>query len=111
MPTKNTELFPPPIQLADLSPAIQLFLLTLQNLSQLNEGDSSGGSYSEALPAPGLNSTTGQSAQSQELTYIKISADANTWTITGAATGTVTLTTQFQSARFKSNGTVWYKIG
>ena len=64
-----------------------------------------------ALPPAGLNSSTGQSNQNQEIIYLKASADANTWTITGALTGDIVLTTQYSGVRFKSDGTNWYKVG
>lgn len=99
MPTTQTTLFPPT--------ANQKYLLTLQMLLPLRLADTSGGSYAEALPPAGLNSTTGQSNQNQELTYIKDSADANTFTITGALGGSVVLATRYAVARFKSDGTNW----
>jgi hypothetical protein len=100
MPTTQTTLFPPT--------AVQKYLLSLQMLLPLRLADTSGGSYSEALPPAGLNSTTGQSNQNQEIVYIKTTVDANTFTITGAITGNVVLATQYALARFKSDGTNWW---
>lgn len=107
----QTVLFPPPLRGAELSQPIQKWLFTLQNLLPLREADTSGGSYSEALPAAGLNSTTGQSNQNQEISFVKISGDGNSITITGAASGSVVLTSQYSFARFKSDGTNWLRIG
>jgi hypothetical protein len=111
MPTTQTVLFPPPLRGTSLSQPEQKYLFTLQNLQPLRVGDSSAGPYSEALPAAGLNSTTGQSNQNQEIIYVKASADANVWTITGAISGPVLLGAQFAFARFKSDGTNWWKVG
>lgn len=111
MATKQTILFPPPLRFSKLEPAEQKYLLTLQNISPLRVGDSSAGPYSEALPAAGLNSSTGQSNQNQELIFVKGSADANNWTITGAVSGAVILAAQYAFARFKSDGTRWWRSG
>lgn len=110
MSTSQTQLFPPPIRASNLSDSDMKYLFTLQYQLPLRKGDSSGGPYSEALPPAGLNTTTGQSNQNQEIIYIKTSADGNGWTITGAITGSVTLTGQYDVARFKSDGTNWYSV-
>jgi hypothetical protein len=62
--------------------------------------DTSGGNITQALPAASLY-------PNQDLTFIKTTSDANTLTITGAISGSVVLTTQFQSATFHSDGTNW----
>lgn len=111
MPTSQTVLFPPPLRGTTLSQPEQKYLASLQYLSPLRVGDSSAGSYSEALPPAGLNQTTGQSNQNQEIVFIKGSADANTWTVTGAQGGPVTFSAQYDSARFKSDGTNWWRVG
>jgi len=111
MATKQTTLFPPPLRASQLSDPEQKWLLTLQVLHPLRVGDSSAGPYSEALPAAGLNSITGQSNQNQELIFVKGSADANNWTITGALSGAVVLAAQYAFARFKSDGTNWWRVG
>lgn len=111
MPTTETTLFQPPLRDSVLSQPEQKYLFTLQHKDPLRIGDTSAGPYSEALPPAGLNSTTGQSNQNQEIIYVKGSADANNWTITGAISGPVVLAAQFDRARFKSNGTDWYRVG
>ena len=117
MPTTQSVLFPPPARSSVVAPdggiekTFQKWLFSLQMLQPLRVGDSSAGPYSEALPAAGLNSTTGQSNQNQEIIYVKGSADANNWTITGAISGSVVLAAQYAYARFKSDGTNWYRVG
>lgn len=110
MPTTQTQLFPPPQRGSNLPEPLLKWLFSVQNLLPLRTMDTSGGSYSEALPPAGLNSTTGQSNQNQELIYIKTTADANMATITGADSGPVTLKQQFDCVRFKSDGTNWYQV-
>lgn len=112
MPTTQTTLFPPPVRDSTLSESERKYLFSLQNLFPLRLADTSSGSYSEALPNAGLdNSQTGQSNQNQEITYVKSSADSNTFTITGAKGGPYTLTKQNQSLKFKSDGASWWKSG
>lgn len=87
--------------------------LNLQLHQPMREVDTSGGNYGEAPPPAGLNTATGQSNQNQEITFVKISADGNTWTLSGVGgnlpLGPYTLTTRGQVLKIKSNGTVWYK--
>lgn len=111
MSTKQTQLFPPPLRESKLSLPEQKYLATLQYLLPLRLVDTSGGPYAEALPAAGLNQTTGQSNQNQELIYKKTSADGNVFTLTGAAEGPQTLTTQYAMIRLKSDGTNWWVSG
>lgn len=108
MPTTQTQLFPPPVRGSVLEKSIQLYLASLQYQLPLRIGDTTSGPLAEALPPAGLNSTTGQSNQNQEIVYIKGSADANTWTITGAINGSAVLSAQYDIARFKSDGTNWW---
>lgn len=107
-PTTQTQLFPPPLRGTSLSDPEQKYLASLQYLSPLRVADTSAGSYSEALPAAGLNASTGQSNQNQEIIYVKGSADGNSFTVTGAISGPLTLTAQYDVARFKSDGTNWW---
>lgn len=110
MSVKVTTLFPPPTRASSLTDSELQYLFSLQRRCPLNIVDTTAGNVTIALPNPGLdNSQTGQSAQNQELIYIKGSADANTVTITGAISGTVTLTAQFQVARFKSDAVAWWE--
>jgi hypothetical protein len=60
--------------------------------------DTSGGNITQALP-------NACSMPNQDITLIKSTSDANTVTITGAASGTVILSQPFQSATFHSDGT------
>lgn len=99
----------PTSQGSNLSQADYMWMLIVQGLAPLYEVDTSKGSYSEALPPAGVG-TSGQTGQGKEIIYVKTSADANTDTITGARTGPVTLSTQYQVARFKSDGTYWYAV-
>lgn len=116
MPTTTTKLFDPPLRDSILDAAgrlgrpLQSWLFSLQSLLQLKLVDTTAGNYSEALPAAGLNSATGQSNQNQELVYKKISADGNTFSLTGAPEGTQALTAQWSKVRLKSNGTNWYVV-
>lgn len=116
MATTQTVLFPPPLRAliaaaaGTLSDAFRKWFLTLQNLHPLNLVDTSGGSYSEATPPAGLNSTTGQSNQNQEIVYKKTSSDGNTFTLTGVADGSQTLTAQYSKVRIKSDGTQWWVV-
>lgn len=107
MTIAQTNLFPPT--------AVQKYLLTLQMLLPLVKVDTTGGNVVIALPPAGLNSSTGQSNQNQEITYRKTSADANTVTLTGSADGAVVLTAGDGSAasrvKFKSDGTSWWRVG
>ena len=111
MPTTQSVLFPPPVRGTALSQSEQKYLATLQYVSPLRLGDTSAGPYSEALPPAGLNTTTGQSNQNQEIVYKKISADGSAWTVTGGAEGPQTLTKQYSWIRFKSDGTEWWVVG
>jgi hypothetical protein len=62
--------------------------------------DTSGGNITQALPAA-------SSMPNQDLTFSKTTADASTLTITGAISGSVVLSVQYQSATFHSDGTNW----
>lgn len=107
MTIAQTNLFPPT--------AVQKYLLTLQMLLPLVKVDTTAGNVVIALPPAGLNGSTGQSNQNQEITYRKTSADANTVTVTGSADGAVVLTAGDGSAasrvKFKSDGTSWWRVG
>lgn len=111
MPTTQITRRPPPLRFADLSQPMQFWELETQQSAPLNKVDTSNGSYTEAPPAAGLDTTTGQTNQNQEITYIKISADDNTFTLKGAnlPLGPYTLTALGGSFKIKSDGTDWYK--
>jgi hypothetical protein len=110
MPTTQTVLFPPPLRAANTIQDIQNWLFSIQNLHPLRLADTTAGSYSEAVPPAGLNSATGQSNQNQQILYIKTSADANSFALTGCANGTQTLTAQFSALLIKSDGTSWWAV-
>jgi hypothetical protein len=110
--TTQTTMRLPPLRASNLDPVIQQWLLAVSRLHPLIECDTSGGNFNQALPPAGLSSTaTGETNLNQEIIYVKISPDANTVTITGAQGGNVILAAQYDKARFKSNGTVWYRVG
>jgi hypothetical protein len=114
--TTQTQLFPPPTrsQAVDekgfLGIPLRQWLFTLQNLLPLIVVDTSAGNVTQALPPAGLNSSTGQSNQNMEITFLKSTADAHTVTVTGAQGGSQTLVAQFEFRRFKSDGTSWWLI-
>ena|ERR1700688_404562 len=111
MPTTQTNLFPPAFRGAELGPQVEKFLLTLQMLLPLNLVDTSTGGYAETPPPAGLNAATGQSNQNMEITYVKSSADGNTYTLNGVEGGPYTLTAQFSFLKIKSDGTNWWRTG
>lgn len=110
MPT--TPILPPPptTQGSDLSPTDYQWLLIVQGLQPLYEVDTSKGSYTEAVPNAGVGSS-GQTAQCKEITYLKTSADGNTYTLTGVQGGDLTLTAARSFFKIKSDGTKWWKVG
>ena len=110
MPT--TVFLPPPptTQQSNLSSADYQWLLIAQNLAPLYEVDTSTGSYAETPPTAGVE-TSGQSGQCKEITYVKTSADGNTYTLNGVEGGPYTLTAQFSFLKIKSDGTNWWKVG
>ena len=113
MSVTKTILFPPSFIESEMPIPLQRWLQSVQNLLPLNVCDTAGGSIVTALPPAGVNQatiTTGASNQNQEIIYIKSTADANTVTITGGISGNVVLSTQWDVARFKSDGTNWYPV-
>ena len=121
MSVKQTELFAPPTRTnavdnkGFLAKPLRQWLFTLQMLLPLVAVDTSAGNVVIALPAAGNDATTGQSNQNMEITYRKITGDANTVTITGSTDGAVVLTAGDGSAasraKFKSDGTNWWITG
>lgn len=113
----QTQLFPPPNQ----SKAVdekgyftntqQQWQFTLQNLLPLVTVDTTTGNVVIDPPAPGLNSTTGQSNQNMEITYVKSSADGNTVTVNGVEGGPYVLAARYDFLKIKSDGTSWWKTG
>lgn len=114
-------LFPPPTRSnavddkGFLAIPLRQWLFTLQYLLPLVTVNTSTGNQVETLPPAGLNSATGQSNQNSEITYRKITGDANTVTINGSQDGAVVLTAGDGSAasraKFKSDGTNWWRTG
>ena len=117
MTTTQSQLFAPPTRSnavdgkGFLAIPFRQWLFTLQNLLPLVEVDTSGGDEVLQLPPAGLNENTGQSNQNQEIVYVKTSSDGNSASITGAETGAIILRKQWDSARFKSDGTNWVNSG
>lgn len=105
MSVTKTTLFPPPREYS------QKYQFSLQNLLPFNAVDTSAGPVAVALPPAGNISGTGQNNQNQEIIYKKTSADANVFTVTGGAEGPQTLTNQYDTIRFKSDGTNWWVTG
>lgn len=90
------------------------WLTQVQVLHPMRIIDTSAGSYSENVPPAGSNSTTGLSNQNQELTFKKVSADGNTFTLNASSSfpeGPLTLTAQYSHFKIKSDGTKWYVTG
>ncbi len=103
----------PPISARVITAVTQFlyWLFQVQNHQPLIEVDTSGGNQTRALPPAGLSNTaTGQSAQNQELIYAKAGADGNQLTVTGAVNGAQSTTAAYGVMRFKSNGTIWYRV-
>ena len=116
MPTTQTQLFPPPTrsQAVDdkgfLAVPLRQWLFSLQNLLPLRVVDTTNGNYAETPPPAGLNATTGQSNQNMEITYVKSSADGNTFTLNGVEGGPYTLVGQYSHLTIKSDGTNWWTV-
>ena len=116
MPVNQTQLFDPPTRAAVvdskgfLSVSFRQWLFTLQYLMPLVTVDTTAGPISDAPPPAGLNSSTGQSNQNMEITYVKSSVDVNTFTLNGVMGGPYTLTAQFDTQRIKSDGTNWWPV-
>ena len=113
----QTQLFPPPTRSAAvddkgfLGIPLRQWLFTLQNLLPLYTRDTSGGNIVEAAPPAGLNSTTGQSNQNMEITYVKSSADGHSFTLTGVQGGNIVISAQYAHFKIKSDGTSWWQTG
>ena len=112
MSVKKVYLYPPPVRDSTLSKSEQRYLFSLQQLLPILVGDTSAAPEVFALPNAGLdNSATGQSNQDAEWIFVKGTADANSFSITGAVAGTIVLSSQYDFARFKSDGINWYLVG
>lgn len=117
MSTSQTTLFPPPNQSKAvddrgyLTPTQQQWNFTLQRQLPLIEIDTTTGPLVDTVPPAGLNSTTGQSNQNQEITFVKISADANAYTLNGVVSGAIVISAQYAFFKIKSDGTNWYRTG
>ena len=46
-----------------------------------------------------------------EISYVKTTADGNTYTLNGVEGGPYTLTAQFGFLKIKSDGTNWWRVG
>lgn len=110
MPTTQITLPPPTTHGSNLSPSDYGWEQLVQNAIPLNLVDTSKGSYAESAPTAGV-ATSGQSGQCKEITYVKTSSDANTYTLNGVQGGPYTLSTQYQFLKIKSDGTNWWLDG
>ena len=117
MPVTQTKLFEPPAQSKAvddsqrLAPPLRDWLFSVQNLLPLVVVDTSGGNIVQAVPAAGLNSTTGQSNQNMEITFVKSSADGNSFTLNGVQGGAIVISLQYARFKIKSDGTSWWRTG
>lgn len=117
MPVTQTQLFPPPVRSVAidesdrLSDPLRLWLFSVQNLLPLVVVDTSGGNIAQTVPAAGLNSTTGQSNQNMEITYLKSSGDGNSFTLHGVQGGDIVISAQYARFKIKSDGTSWWRTG
>jgi hypothetical protein len=115
MPVTQTQLFEPPAQSKAvddgqrLAPPLREWLFSVQNLLPLVVVDTSGGNIVQSVPAAGLNSTTGQSNQNMEITYVKSSADGNSFTLNGVQGGAIVISAQYAHFKIKSDGTNWWR--
>lgn len=104
MTTKTTKLPDPPITGdAQIKPWWAEWFRSVKEQFPLNTVDTAAGNVTIALPS-------GAVYMNREPVYIKSSADANTVAITGAQGGTVTLTAQFNKARFRYDGSKWWAV-
>jgi|ERR1051326_4117160 hypothetical protein len=117
MSVTQTQLFPPPTRSAAvddkgfLGIPFRQWLFTLQMLLPLVVVDTTAGNVAITPPPAGLNSSTGQSNQNMEITYVKSSADANTVTLNGVEGGPFVLAAQYDFLKIKSDGTSWWRTG
>jgi hypothetical protein len=108
MSTTQTQLFPPPVRDSNVQKPLVNWFFTLQNLLPLVVVDTSANDITEAVPFAG-NDASGQSNQNMEITYVKRSADANTFTLTGVEGGDIVISAQYATFKIKSDGTSWWK--
>lgn len=111
MPTTQTIRRLPPTRHAQLPAEMVYWELETQQVSPLRTVDTSAASYAENTPNAGLNSSTGQTNQNQELTYIKTSSDANVFTLHGVEGGALMLHDQLDVIKIKSDGSSWWPVG
>ena len=113
----QTTLFPPPNQSRAVdekgffTESQQQWQFTLQRRAPLVEVDTTTGNLVQSVPAAGLDSSTGQSNQNQEITYVKVSADGNSFTLNGVASGAIVISAQYAFFKIKSDGSHWYRTG
>lgn len=111
MSTTQTTLPPLNTIASNLSKGDYFWATLVQQQHPLVLVNTASGNFSEAVPAAGNNPATGQTAQNQEITFKKISADAHTFTLTGVEDGPLTLTAQYSFFKIKSDGTSWWRSG
>jgi len=110
MGTTQTTLPPPNTVGTNLSKSDYFWALLVQLQLPLVTIDTSAGDITEAAPDPGVGSS-GQTAQNMEITYLKSSADGNSFTLTGVQGGDIVISAQYAFFKIKSDGTNWWKTG
>lgn len=112
MPTTQTIRRQVPLKNSNVSAPMQYWELETQQSAPLHTVDTSAGAYTEEPPPAGLNSSTGQTNQNAEYSYVKTSTDANVWTLAGSnlPLGPYRLMSQGDSLKIKSDGTNWWKV-
>ena len=110
MSTTQTQLPQPTTVGSSLAKADYFWLLLVQQQLPLVVIDTSGGSFSQAAPDAGVGAS-GQTNQNMEITYVKSSSDANSFTLTGVEGGNIVISAQYAFFKIKSDGTNWWKVG
>lgn len=112
MSTTQTVRRLPPTQRTEITEPMRYWELETQQAAPLRSVDTTAGPYTEAPPPAGLNATTGQTAQNQEITYVKTSSDANSFTLAGPnlPLGPYTLTAHGDFLKIKSDASNWWRV-
>jgi hypothetical protein len=107
----NKTILPPPPPLHLGADPQKYWNFKVQNLAPLVTVDTSQGNETQSPPPAGVNASTGQTNQNQEITYIKVSNDGNIFTLKGVEGGPYMLTAYRDVIRIKSDGTNWWPVG
>ena len=106
----QTTLPQPTTRSSKLSETDYKWLLLVQTLLPLVVINTSGGNIVQAVPNAGIGAS-GQTAQNQEITYVKSSSDGNSFTLTGVQGGNIVISAQYAFFKIKSDGTNWWRVG